>query len=272
MLISRATMPMLTSAGILIQFHSVSATVSALAAFLKRKPERAIVAPALRISEFGPITVEDLTFCYPEATAPALDRVSLALPATGVVAIVGRNGSGKSSLLRVLLGLERDYDGKVAIGGVDVRAYNPRWLRGRIGVVDQETSLFSGTIRENLQASLARPIRDDEIEHALAFSSADKFTVGLPKGIDTALLQAGQNLSGGQRQRLAISRAVLRDPGIAVFDEPTVIIVTHHLFSARSADMIVVLDEGKIVGVGSHEALEATCETYQTLWRDYIRN
>ncbi len=295
LLVTRATMPMLTSAGILIQFHSVSATVSALAAFLKRQPERAIVAPALRAADFGPITVENLTFRYPEANTAALDGVSLVLPTTGVVAIVGRNGSGKSSLLRVLLGLERDYGGKVAIGGIDVRAFNPRWLRGRIGVVDQETSLFSGTIRENLQASLARPMHDDEIEHALAFSSADKFTAGLPKGIDTELVQAGQNLSGGQRQRLAISRAVLRDPHIAVFDEPTsaldaesamslerrllafgrdrlVIIVTHHLFSARSADMIVVLDEGKIVGVGSHEALEATCETYQTLWRDYVRN
>lgn len=273
----------------------MSATVSALAAFLKRQPERAIVAPALRAADFGPITVEDLTFRYPEATAAALNGVSLVLPATGVVAIVGRNGSGKSSLLRVLLGLERDHAGKVAIGGIDVRAYNPRWLRGRIGVVDQETSLFSGTIRENLQASLPRPLRDDEIDKALAFSSADKFTAGLPKGIDTELVQAGQNLSGGQRQRLAISRAVLRDPHIAVFDEPTsaldaesamalerellafgrdrlVIIVTHHLFSARSADMIVVLDDGRIVGTGSHEALNAECPVYQALWRDYVRD
>jgi len=295
MLTSRATMPMITSAGILIQFHSVSATVSALATFLKRAPETASTAPALRVAEFGPIAVDGLTFRYAEAKVPALDGVSLQLPAKGVIAIVGRNGSGKSSLLRVLLGLERSYDGKVEIGGIDVRAYNPRWLRGRIGVVDQESSLFSGTIRENLQASLARPVQDGEIEHALEFSSADKFVAGLPNGVDTELLQAGQNLSGGQRQRLAISRAVLRDPAIAVFDEPTsaldaesamalerkllafgrdrlVVIVTHHLFSARSADMIVVLDEGRIVGTGSHEALTAECSVYQSLWRDYVRD
>lgn len=295
LLIARATMPMMTSAGILIQFHSVSATVSALAAFLKRQPEQAIVAPALRVADFGPIAVDRLTFRYPEAATPALNGITLALPASGVVAIVGRNGSGKSSLLRVLLGLERDYDGKVEIGGIDVRAYNPRWLRGRIGVVDQETSLFSGTIRQNLQAALPRRLDDEEIEHALAFSSANKFVSNLPKGIDTELLQAGQNLSGGQRQRLAISRAVLRDPSIAVFDEPTsaldaesamalerkllafgrdrlVIIVTHHLFSARSADVIVVLDEGRVVGVGSHDTLNGACGTYQTLWSDYVRS
>lgn len=295
LLIARATMPMITSGGILVQFHSVSTTVSALAAFLKQRPETASAAPALRVAEFGQIVVNGLTFRYPEASAPALDGVNLSLPATGVVAIVGRNGSGKSSLLRVLLGLERNYDGNVEIGGIDVRAYNPRWLRGRIGVVDQETSLFSGTIRENLQASLARPLNDDEIAHALAFPSAEKFTANLPKGIDTELLQAGQNLSGGQRQRLAISRAVLRNPGIAVFDEPTsaldaesamalerkllafgqdrlVIMVTHHLFSARSADTIVVLHDGMVAGTGSHDALLERCEPYKSLWSDYVRS
>lgn len=294
MLITRALMPMVTSAGILIQFHSVSTTVAAIAAYLRREPERANRAPALRRETLGAISVQDLTLSYPEARQPALDGVSLDLPATGVVAIVGRNGSGKSSLLRVLLGLERHYEGVAMLGGTDVRAYAPRWLRRRFGVVDQETSLFSGTVRENIEAAVAHRLTEEEIEAALQFSSAEGFVHNLPKGLDTDLLPAAQNLSGGQRQRLAISRAASRRPEVAVFDEPTsaldaeqalslerrilamgrdrlILLVTHHLFSARAADLIVVLDQGQVAGTGSHDALLAGCEPYRSLWNDYVR-
>jgi len=294
MLIARAVMPMLTSAGILIQFHSVSTTVSAIAAYLRREPERANRAPAFRPEHFGAISVEGLTLTYPEAKQPALRNVSLDLPRTGVVAIVGRNGSGKSSFLRVLTGLERYYEGIVTIGGADVRSYAPRWLRHRFGVVDQETSLFSGTVRENIQAAVAETLTEEQLETALQFSSAETFVRNLPKGLDTDLLPAAQNLSGGQRQRLAISRAISRKPEVAVFDEPTsaldaeqalalerrilamgrnclIILVTHHLFSARAADLIVVLDEGVVAGTGSHDALLEHCAPYRTLWNDYVR-
>ena len=294
MLITRAVMPMLTSAGILIQFHSVSTTVEAIAAYLRREPERANRAPAFRPGHLGAISAEGLTLTYPGALHSALKNVSLDLPQTGVVAIVGRNGSGKSSLLRIVIGLERDYSGMVTIGGLDVRSYAPRWLRQQFGVVDQETSLFSGTVRENIQAAVATPLTEDDMATALRFSSAETFVHNLPKGLDTELLPAAQNLSGGQRQRLAISRAVSRRPEVAVFDEPTsaldaeqalalerrilamgrdrlVILVTHHLFSARAADLIVVLDEGEIAGTGSHEALVELCAPYRSLWNDYVR-
>ncbi len=294
MLITRAVMPMLTSAGILIQFHSVSTTVAAISAYLQREPERANRAPAFRPGRLGAISAEGLTLTYPGALHSALKNVSLDLPQTGVVAIVGRNGSGKSSLLRVLIGLERDYKGSVTIGGVDVRSYAPRWLRQQFGVVDQETSLFSGTVRDNIQAAVAKPLTQEDIETALRFSSAEAFVHNLPKGLDTELLPAAQNLSGGQRQRLAISRAVSRRPEVAVFDEPTsaldaeqalalerrilamgrdrlVILVTHHLFSARSADLIVVLDEGEVAGTGNHESLVELCAPYRSLWNDYVR-
>ncbi len=295
LLIARAAMPMLTSAGILIQFHSVSTTVAALSAFLGREPERADRMPPHRPESFGAISIRGLTLTYPDAPQPALKDISLDLPLTGVIAIVGRNGSGKSSLLRTLTGLERNYEGHVLIGGRDIRAHAPRWLRERFGVVDQETSLFSGTVMENLQA--ARPLRltQAEIDAALQFSSADAFVRGLAKGLDTELLPGAQNLSGGQRQRLAISRAISRDPAIAIFDEPTsaldaesamalerrilamgrerlVILVTHHLFSARAADMIVVLDEGVVAGTGGHECLVESCAPYASLWRDYVRD
>lgn len=294
MLITRAVMPMLTSAGILIQFHSVSTTVAAIAAYLRREPERANRAPAFRPEHLGQISVEGLTLTYPEARQPALRDVSLDLPRTGVVAIVGRNGSGKSSLLRAITGLERHYEGRITLGGVDVRAYAPRWLRRRFGVVDQETSLFSGTVRENIQAAVSDTLTEAQMDIALQFSSAETFVRNLPKGLDTELLPAAQNLSGGQRQRLAISRAVSRKPEVAVFDEPTsaldaeqalalerkilamgrdrlVILVTHHLFSARAADTIVVLDEGVVAGAGSHDHLLQACEPYKALWNDYVR-
>ena len=294
LLITRAVMPMLTSAGILIQFHSVSTTVAALAAFLKREPERANRAPPHRPPHLGAVSIDGLTLVYPGTGRPALKDISLSLPPTGVVAIVGRNGSGKSSLLRAVIGLERSYEGRVTIGGVDVRSCAPRWLRHRFGVVDQETSLFSGTIRDNIQAAVAHRLTEEEIRTALQFSSAETFVDNLPGGLDTELLPAAQNLSGGQRQRLAISRAVSRKPEVAVFDEPTsaldaeqalalerrmlamgrdrlVILVTHHLFSARAADMIVVLDEGTVAGTGSHDCLLESCDPYKSLWRDYVR-
>ncbi len=294
LLVARAAMPMLTSAGILIQFHSVSTTVAAMADFLRQEPERANCAPALRAASLGAISVQGLTLTYAQASRPALDGVSLELPRTGVVAIVGRNGSGKSSLLRTLIGLERDYEGKVEIGGIDVRAYAPRWLRRRFGVVDQETSLFSGTVLENLQAGVPDRLTPDRIDTALQFASAASFVENLPKGLDTELLASAQNLSGGQRQRLAIARAIARSPEIAVFDEPTsaldaesamalerrilalgkerlIVLVTHHLFSARAADMIVVLDDGAVAGIGSHDDLVESCGPYKSLWRDYVR-
>lgn len=285
---------MLTSSGILVQFHSVNATVEAIAAFLKHEPERANRVPAYRPKHFGPVSIKGLTLTYTGARKPALKNVSIDLPVVGVVAIVGRNGSGKSSLVRTLTGLERNYDGVIEIGGVDVRACAPRWLRQKIGIVDQETSLFSGTVLENIQAAAQRNLTSNEIDAALRFSSAQAFVRGLPNGLDTELLPAAQNFSGGQRQRLAISRAVSRSPEIVIFDEPTsaldaeqalalerrilamgkerlVVLVTHHLFSARSADLIVALDEGEIAGRGSHDHLVETCEPYKSLWRDYVR-
>lgn len=294
LLLSRAVMPLMTSAGILVQFHSVSTTVNAISAFFKRTPERANRTPAYRPIHFGSVSIKGVTLSYAGALQPALKHISLDLPAAGVVAIVGRNGSGKSSLVRTLTGLERNYDGMIEIGGVDVRAYAPRWLRQKIGIVDQETSLFSGTVRENIQAAARQNLTKDEIDAALQFSSAQTFVSGLPNGLDTELLPAAQNLSGGQRQRLAISRAVSRSPEIVIFDEPTsaldaeqalalerkilalgqqrlVVLVTHHLFSARSADLIVVLDEGEIAGRGNHDHLVEVCEPYKSLWRDYVR-
>jgi ABC-type multidrug transport system fused ATPase/permease subunit len=193
-----------------------------------------------------------------------------------------------------LLGLERDFTGSVLVNGAEIRTVSQRWLRNRMAVVDQEATLFSGTVRQNLEVGLDRPPSLQEIEGALEFASAGRFVQALPGGLDYELTEGAQNLSGGQRQRLAVARAVLRAPAIAVFDEPTsaldseaavemerkliawgrdrlVLIVTHHLFTARVSDSIIVLNQGRLVSVGGHDQLLASCNVYRTLWNDYNR-
>jgi ABC-type multidrug transport system fused ATPase/permease subunit len=162
------------------------------------------------------------------------------------------------------------------------------------GIVDQDAILFSGTIRENVMAG-ARFVDNAEMKGALVFAGALDFVEVMPQGLDSAVLENGRNFSGGQRQRLAIARAVVRNPRLVLLDEPSafldaeaavaleqrlatwgsdrlLILVTHHLAAARSADAILVLDQGRLVGHGSHTALLRDCGPYAALWSDYSRS
>jgi len=292
-LAARVTYPLLVGGDLIRVYREVNVAIGQLAGFLGQPREVAAIRPPLRRFGSGGITLEGVSLTYPEGVRPALDGITINLPERGVIALVGRNGSGKSTLIRILLGLRRDYDGTVTIRGHDLRDYDPRWLRGRIGVVDQDVVLFSGTVRDNLAAG--RNVSEARLHEALRFSGALDFVEALPGGLDGELTESGRSLSGGQRQRLSVARAVLRDPPLVLLDEPTafldaeaavalerrfavwgrerlLILVTHHLAATRNADRILVLHDGHLVGDGPHERLVATVPEYATLWADYARS
>lgn len=273
-------------------YKDVDVAIRQIAGSLAQPRERAAVSPPLHSLGAGGIRLTGVSLTYPGGASPPLDDISLTLPERGMIALAGRNGSGKSTLIRILLGLRRDYSGTVEIGGRDLKDYDRRWLRSRIGVVDQDTVLFAGTVRENITS--AHPLTDTALREALQFSGALDFVEALPGGLDAELSENGRSLSGGQRQRLSVARAMIRNPELMLLDEPaaflaaeaalalekqfavwgrsgSMIIVSHHLAATRHADRILVLDKG-LVGDGLHERLVETVPEYASLGVDYARS
>jgi ABC-type bacteriocin/lantibiotic exporter with double-glycine peptidase domain len=294
LLTGRLVGPVIANGEIWRQYQEVRVALKELGRLMSGPHERAAIQPPVRQFKALGIGTTNLTLRYPSMDQPALDNISFTLPARGRFALVGRNGSGKSSLIRVLLGLQRDFEGNVIIAGHDLHHYDPRSLRAQIGIVDQEAVLFSGSIRENVAAGIPR-VDDYRVCSALAFAEALSFVESMPNGLEAVVEENGRNLSGGQRQRLAIARAVIRDPPLVLLDEPTafldaeaavalekrlatwgenrlLILVTHHLAAARHTDGILVLDRGRLVGFGSHATLMDNCAQYAALWSDYSRS
>lgn len=232
------------------------------------------------------VSFKDVYLAY-ESDEYSLENISFDAMVGQTIGIIGGTGSGKSSIINLI---PRFYDanrGEVLVDGVDVKKYKLSQLRSKIGIVPQNAVLFSGTIRDNIRWG-KKDATDEEIWEALEISMSADFVREKPDGLDTLILQGGKNLSGGQRQRLTIARALISKPEILILDDSssaldyatdaslrknlrektenmTVFIVSQRCMSIKSADKIVVLDDGFVVGIGTHDELFASCEVYNEI-------
>jgi len=241
-------------------------------------------APVTSLPTRGTLELRGVDFKYPGAEEPVLCDISFTARPGQTTAIIGSTGSGKTTLLNLVPRLFDVSAGNVLVDGVDVREIEPELLWSRVGLVPQKPYLFSGTVASNLR--YADPdATEEDLWHALEIAQAREFVAAMPGGLDAAISQGGTNVSGGQRQRLAIARALVRKPGIFLFDDSfsaldlatdarlraalapvtadaTVLIVAQRVSTIMRADQILVLEDGREVGLGTHHELLETCPTY----------
>jgi ATP-binding cassette, subfamily B, bacterial HlyB/CyaB len=293
MLSMRLASPLVRLAQLQRDWAELGGAVGQVAAVVNTPPED--TRPnGMRLPIKGEVTFRDVRFRYSSGAPYALDEVSFTVPAGTMLGIMGRSGSGKTTVTRLLQCLNTNYEGSVKIDGMDLREIDLMHLRTHIGVVPQENFLFSGTVRDNI--SMAKPdAAFADVVRAAQLSGAEEFIERLPRGYETEIQEGGSNLSGGQRQRLALARALLIDPPVLILDEATsaldaeseaivnanlkrmakgrtVLSISHRLSMLVDCDAILVLEQGRVYDLGTHEELLRRCDIYKHMWYQQNRH
>lgn len=240
--------------------------------------------PVDDLAERGTVEFHDVEFSYPGAQDPVLSGIDFTMARGTTTAMIGSTGAGKTTLVNLIPRLFDVTGGSVLVDGVDVRALDPHLLERAVGLVPQKPYLFTGTVASNLRDGDPEAT-DDDLWAALRIAQADDFVAAMPDGLDASIAQGGTNVSGGQRQRLSIARALVKRPDVYVFDdsfsaldvttdarlraalaesvtEAAILVIAQRVSTIRDADQILVLDDGRVVGKGTHKQLLKTCPTY----------
>jgi len=242
-----------------------------------------------KTSETGTVEFKDVSFRYPDASEDCLKHISFQAKKGETVAFIGATGSGKSTLAGLVARLYDATSGKVLVDGKEVSGYSFETLYNKIGYIPQKATLFADTVEGNISfGKSAQKVTTDDVEKALDIAQASDFVHAMDDGLQSHISQSGSNVSGGQKQRLAIARTIARKPEILIFDDSfsaldyktdrvlrqriktdlkgtTCLIVAQRIGTIRHADRIVVLDNGTVAGIGTHEDLMKNCEVYKQI-------
>ena len=290
----RVSAPLIELATAVQAYDEARTAVETIKALINQPKEKGRYEMALRLPIAGHVEFRSVRFTYPGSLSPALDDVSFVIPAGSIFGIMGRSGSGKTTVTRLLQMLHSEYQGVISVDGHSLTQIDIDHLRSSIGVVLQDNFLFSGMIASSI-AETKPNATFEQIVKAARLAGAEEFIERLPDGYNTYIYEGSSNLSGGQRQRLAIARALINHPKVLILDEATsaldaeseaivnanlmsiaqgrtVIIISHRLSSLVESHAIMVLERGRVYDIGAHKELLERCDIYSNLWHQQHRH